>query len=209
MKPAPEKEQLAAVALARSARPGGRATGSKGFYQAVVPQGFKRNDRAQQYDQMQINKGRVHAFVHDAAPYVFVEVRRRPKVKVAKGATLRVWAEAVLRQYEPLHDAVITLGGLRGPAAFITSVPVYFADWRDKRGRRHMEYAYVPKGCDRSEVYERFVEVGHELMQVTMDINGTAPPAIAAAWLDAFFDAPLATQAPAARRFAYGERHNL
>ncbi len=204
MKPAPEKEQLAAIAQARSTRGAGTATGSKGFYQAVVPRGFKRNDRAQQYDQMEINKGRVHGFVHDTEPYVFVEVRRRPSVKIAKSAALRAWAEAVIWQREPLAKHAVN-----SAAVFIDHVPVYFAVWRDKQGRRNIEYAYVPKGCERGEVYVRFVEHGRALMQITVDVNGTAAPTLAAPWLDAFFDAPLASKAPAERRFAYGQRHNL
>mgnify|MGYP003383260984 CR=1 FL=1 len=203
--PSPDADHLAAVKAARAARRAGAVTGSSGFYQVVLPPGFRRDDRAPQFEEGEINPGRVHAFTHSSTDtYVFVEVRRHPAVATTKSSSLRTWAEAVLWKFEPLaKDSVGSSAG------FIDHVPVYFAAWRDSKGRRNIEYAYVQKGCERGEIYERFVEVAGALLRVTVDINGMATPSEAAPWLDVFFDAPLGTSAPAERRFAYGLSTNL
>ncbi|MDI1483416.1 hypothetical protein [Polyangium sp. y55x31] len=74
------------------------------------------------------------------------------------------------------------------------------AELRDEKGRRIVEWAYVEKGCERAELYERFIEDGEHLWHVSMEVMPTAPEEDLLRWMVLLFDAPLAGPAPADRR---------
>ncbi|TKD01378.1 hypothetical protein [Polyangium fumosum] len=79
------------------------------------------------------------------------------------------------------------------------------AELRDEKGRRIVEWAYVEKGCDRAELYERFIEEGEHLWHVRMEVMPSAPEEDLLRWMAHFFDAPLAGPAPADRRGLAGK----
>ncbi len=70
---------------------------------------------------------------------------------------------------------------------------------RDERGREIVEWAYVVKGCERAEVFERFVEDDVSLLRVSLVVEATARDDELAEWLARFFDAPFAAPAAANR----------
>ncbi|MDI3285861.1 hypothetical protein [Polyangium sp. 15x6] len=74
------------------------------------------------------------------------------------------------------------------------------AEFQDEKGRSIVEWAYVEKGCERAELYERFIEDGEHLWHVSMEVMPTAPEEDLLLWMALFFDAPLAGPAPANRR---------
>jgi len=79
------------------------------------------------------------------------------------------------------------------------------AEFRDEKGRRIVEWAYVEKGCERAELYERFIEDGEHLWHVSMEVMPSAPEEDLLRWMALFFDAPLASTAPADRRGLAGK----
>ncbi|MDI1443444.1 hypothetical protein [Polyangium sp. 6x1] len=80
------------------------------------------------------------------------------------------------------------------------------AEFRDEKGRRIVEWAYIEKGCERAELYERFIEDGEHLWHVSMEVMPTAPEADLLLWMALFFDAPLGGPAPADRRGLTGKQ---
>ncbi|MDC0748033.1 hypothetical protein [Polyangium mundeleinium] len=79
------------------------------------------------------------------------------------------------------------------------------AAFQDEKGRRIVEWAYVEKGCERGELYERFIEDGAHLWHVRMEVMPSAPEEDLLRWMAHFFDAPLASPAPADRRGLAGK----
>lgn len=75
----------------------------------------------------------------------------------------------------------------------------------DDQGRRIVEWAFVEKGCERGELYERFVEDGDHLWHIRMEVSPTASEADLLLWMGLFFDAPLAGPAPSDRRGLAGQ----
>jgi hypothetical protein len=80
------------------------------------------------------------------------------------------------------------------------------AELRDEEGRSIVEWAYVEKGCERAELYERFILDGDHLWHVTMEVSPTAPEEDLLLWMALFFDAPLAGPAPPDRRGLAGKQ---
>jgi hypothetical protein len=79
------------------------------------------------------------------------------------------------------------------------------AELRDDHGRRIVEWAYVQKGCDRGELYERFIEDGEHLWHVRMEVLFEAPETDLLMWMALFFDAPLAGPTPPDRHGLAGK----
>ena len=61
------------------------------------------------------------------------------------------------------------------------------------------------KGCERAEVFERFVEDGTDLVHVSVTIEPTLAEVDLADWLSRFFDAPFAAPPAPNRSSLMGE----
>lgn len=211
--PAIEEEQLVAMERA-SANAGASKHPKAGSYSPNLPKWFERShaagerqffhnsDDAPWMPLVEFFERRVDEDAEGEGGWVgfaLVEHRRLPMNAPRPGDVhLRAWASNIAKQElgENLDQANL-LGDLRKST-------VYLALWIDEKGRANLEFAYVPKGCERMENYLRFVQIGDTLVGLTLMIHDTARPEIAAPWLHSFFDAPLGVRRPPERRFAYG-----
>ena len=82
----------------------------------------------------------------------------------------------------------------------------HVATFRDERGRQILEWAYVMKGCERAEVFERFVEDDTSLVHVSVTVEPTLSEIDLADWLARFFDAPFAAPPAPNRASLMGQR---
>jgi hypothetical protein len=69
-----------------------------------------------------------------------------------------------------------------------------------------VEWAHVAKGCERMEIYERFVRDGAVAWEVRIQIEPSADDSTLARWLATAFDAPLDLPAPPGRRSLAGSQ---
>lgn len=81
----------------------------------------------------------------------------------------------------------------------------YALRWRSGE-RLALEWAYVEKGCEREEVYERFVRDGDVLWHVRLRVQATIEATTLADWVTMIFDAPLGVVAPDGRIALFGTR---
>ncbi len=170
-----------------------------------LPSGFGRNDGGLpswlDAERTHANRHRAYQAAFEDAPHRNVYVDVHVHTKVAPGEP-KQWADAVLERHNQLgYD--LTGREIR------EDVAVFATAWRDRLARLNLEYVWIPKGCDRFEIYVRFIQDRANLLEVRLEIHGTAKPARAAPWLHAFFDAPFGSAPPKARRFAAGHEHNL
>ena len=73
-------------------------------------------------------------------------------------------------------------------------------EFSDPDGRRVVEWGFVQKGCERGELFERFIEDAGFLWHIRLEALGSIPSSELAEWLARFFDAPFA--APSSERRA-------
>lgn len=175
-----------------------------GYAPPWLPVGFTRDDEVPPWVFVDPSPRRTRAYHGDidqptCSAAVFVAVNEHPAIEES---SLDAWSDAVLRRHD-VH------GREDSPEALRDHIAVYAITWRDERERPNLEYAVVQKGCERLESYRRFIQVGAVLFEVTLEIDGTAPPPVAAVWLQAFFDAPFGGRSPSERRFAFGHETNL
>lgn len=81
-----------------------------------------------------------------------------------------------------------------------------FVAWTDSRGREAVEWAYVMKGCEREEVYERFIYDGNVIWQVSVLVQPSIDDETLGKWLATAFDAPMAMPIPEGRKNLMGEK---
>ncbi|MDC3960655.1 hypothetical protein [Polyangium jinanense] len=76
----------------------------------------------------------------------------------------------------------------------------HLAELRDEEGRHIVEWSYREKGCERAELYERFIEDGDHLWHIAIEVMPRAPEEDMLLWMALLFDAPLASPAAPDRR---------
>ncbi len=81
-----------------------------------------------------------------------------------------------------------------------------FVAWTDKRGRDAVEWAYVMKGCEREEVYERFIHDGNVIWQISVLVQPSVEDEPLGVWLASAFDAPMAMPIPEGRKNLMGDK---
>jgi hypothetical protein len=82
----------------------------------------------------------------------------------------------------------------------------FHGELQDDGGRRIVEWAYVEKGCERAERYERILDTGATMVRMVLVVEGGADDATLADWTARFFDAPLALPRYEGRRSLAFER---
>lgn len=117
-----------------------------------------------------------------------VRIYRRPAPAERAADLFRYLAGA----YDEEPDAAV-------PTEAIKHWYNYTDEDRDRRGRRVVEWGLVPKGCERAELYEHFVEDDPVIWHVVLEVEGTVPATLLADWLARFFDAPFDGPLPRGR----------
>jgi hypothetical protein len=136
----------------------------------------------------------------DGTPYFSVVEVQRHAARPSKAESLFHYAA---RAHGDFQEGEVT------PEIDDESLARWFnrvATIRDERGREIVEWSYVMKGCERTEVFERFVEDGDNLFHVSVVVEPTIAETELADWLARFFDAPFAAPAAANRASLTGEK---
>lgn len=130
-------------------------------------------------------------------PYAIaaVDLFRHPAGQIPKGELERI----VVERFSGLE-----MGASDEDRAWRHAFNVFVA-WTDPRGRDAVEWAYVMKGCERQEVYERFVHDGNVIWHVAVLVQPSVDDEILGAWLASAFDGPLGMPVPSGRKNLLGE----
>jgi hypothetical protein len=141
----------------------------------------------------------VKAFAYQPGEFeVTVEIFDHPAAPAREQSLLRYVVRAFDANGEDLDDIEVD-------EESFTSWFDRVAELRDEADRRIVEWAYVEKGCESSERYERFIEDGDHLWHIRMVVSPSAPEEDLLLWMALFFDAPLAGPAPSDRRGLAGK----
>jgi hypothetical protein len=131
----------------------------------------------------------------DAPALAVIDLHRHPAGTIPKGELERI----VVERFSGLE-----MGASDEDRAW-RHLFNFFVAWTDSRGREAVEWAYVMKGCERQEVYERFIRDGNVIWQVSVLLEPSVEDATLGAWLAAAFDEPMAMPIPEGRKNLLGE----
>lgn len=130
-------------------------------------------------------------------PYAIavLDVQRHPAGQIPSGEFERL----VVERFSGLET-----GASDEERAWRHAFNAFFA-WTDARGREAVEWAYVMKGCERQEVYERFIHDGNVIWQASVLVQPSVDDETLGEWLASAFDAPMGVPIPRGRKNLRGD----